>query len=69
MVSYLMCISFFLFTSKRFIAHFLPYLPGSSGCHVYDVDVFSMDFYSRLGFVELKNVTRDQEVVYFGRIF
>nr|CAG4636800.1 EOG090X01OH [Ceriodaphnia reticulata]SVE72785.1 EOG090X01OH [Ceriodaphnia reticulata] len=42
---------------------------GSSGCHVYDVDVFSMDFYSRLGFVELKNVTHDQEIVYFGRIF
>lgn len=42
---------------------------GSSGCHVYDVDVFSMEFYSRLGFVELKNLTPSQEVVYFGRIF
>nr|SVE78081.1 EOG090X01OH [Daphnia lumholtzi] len=42
---------------------------GSSGCHVYDVDVCSMEFYSRLGFVELKNVTHDQDVMYFGRIF
>jgi hypothetical protein len=44
-------------------------LLGSSGCHVYDVDVFSMEFYSRLGFVELKNVTHVQDVMYFGRIF
>nr|SVE83515.1 EOG090X01OH [Daphnia pulex] len=42
---------------------------GSSGCHVYDVDVFSMEFYSRLGFVELKNVTHVEDVMYFGRIF
>nr|CAG4646837.1 EOG090X01OH [Megafenestra aurita]SVE92239.1 EOG090X01OH [Megafenestra aurita] len=42
---------------------------GSSGCHVHDVDVFSMEFYSRLGFVELKNITHGQDVVFFGRIF
>nr|SVE74972.1 EOG090X01OH [Daphnia dolichocephala] len=42
---------------------------GSSGCHVYDVDVCSVEFYSRLGFVELKNVTHGQDVMYFGRIF
>lgn len=46
-------------------------LVGSSGCHVYDVDVFSTEFYSRLGFVELKNVEQQgqQEIVYYGRIF
>lgn len=47
---------------------------GSSGCHVQltNRDTSSMELYSRLGFIELKNVSKEQlcqDVVYFGRIF
>lgn len=47
---------------------------GSSGCHVQltNRDSSSMELYSRLGFIELKNVSKEQlceDVVYFGRIF
>nr|CAG4638272.1 EOG090X01OH [Cyclestheria hislopi] len=44
---------------------------GSSGCYVEvtPIDALSMDFYSRLGFMEVKNIKHSQEVGYFGRIF